>query len=73
MFFSSKTVVFAGSLCGLQYQATASASWLAKKAYPGMLAHLIQYQYRSGMVNSNTVNSKFHLILSFFEIFARFL
>ena len=29
--------------------------------------------YRSGMVNSNTVNSKFHLIRSFFEIFARFL
>ena len=31
------------------------------------------YQYRSGTVNSNTVNSKFHLIRSFFEIFARFL
>ena len=30
-------------------------------------------EYRSGMVNSNTVNSKFHLIRSFFEIFARFL
>ena len=29
--------------------------------------------YRSGTVNSTTVNSKFHLILSFFEIFARFL
>ena len=29
--------------------------------------------YRSGKVNSNTVNSKFHLIWSFFEIFARFL
>ena len=29
--------------------------------------------YRSGMVNSNMVNSKFHLIRSFFEIFARFL
>ena len=29
--------------------------------------------YRSGMVNSNTVNSKFHLIRSFCEIFARFL
>ena len=30
--------------------------------------------YRSGMVNSNTVNSKsFHLIRSFFEIFATFL
>ena len=29
--------------------------------------------YRSGTVNSNTVNSKFHLIRSFCEIFARFL
>ena len=29
--------------------------------------------YRSGTVNPNTVNSKFHLIRSFFEIFARFL
>ena len=29
--------------------------------------------YRSGTVNLNTVNSKFHLIQSFFEIFARFL
>ena len=29
--------------------------------------------YRSGTVNSNTVNSKFHLIRSFFEIFAKFL
>ena len=27
--------------------------------------------YRSGTVNSNTVNSKFHLIRSLFEIFAR--
>ena len=31
------------------------------------------YFYRSGTVNSNMVNSKFHLIRSFFEIFARFL
>ena len=31
------------------------------------------YFYRSGTVNSNTVNSKFHLIRNFFEIFARFL
>ena len=30
-------------------------------------------KYRSGTVNSNTVNSKFHLIRSLFEIFARFL
>ena len=29
--------------------------------------------YRSGMVNSNTVNLKFHLIWSFFEIFDTFL
>ena len=29
--------------------------------------------YRSGTLNLNTVNSKFHLIRSFFEIFARFL
>ena len=28
--------------------------------------------YRSGTLNSNTVNSKFHLIRSFFQIFARF-
>ena len=33
----------------------------------------ILVHYRSGTVNSNTVNSKFHLIRSFFEIFARFL
>ena len=31
------------------------------------------FKYRSGTVNSNTVNSKFHLIRSFFEIFAKFL
>ena len=29
--------------------------------------------YRSGTLNSNMVNSKYHLIRSFFEIFARFL
>ena len=34
---------------------------------------IINFHYRSGTVNSNTVNSKFHLIRSFFEIFARFL
>ena len=33
----------------------------------------IIFLYRSGTVNSNTVNSKFHLIRSFFEIFATFL
>ena len=30
-------------------------------------------EYRSGTVNSYTVNSKFHLIRSFCEIYARFL
>ena len=30
-------------------------------------------RYRSGTVNSKTVNSKFHLIRSFFEYFARIL
>ena len=34
---------------------------------------ICQLGYRSGTVNSNTVNSKFHLIRSFFEIFATFL
>ena len=33
----------------------------------------VVHQYRSGTLNSNTVNSKFHLIRSFFQIFARFL
>ena len=32
---------------------------------------LLKTNDRSGTVNSNTVNSKFHLIRSFFEIFAR--
>ena len=32
--------------------------------------HCCLTYYRSGTVNSNTVNSKFHLIRSFFEIFA---
>ena len=30
---------------------------------------LTYYMYRSGTVNSNTVNSKFHLIRSYYEIF----
>ena len=34
---------------------------------------LLGVNYSLGTVNSNTVNSKFHLIRSFFEIFARFL
>ena len=32
------------------------------------LQQLIPSSYRLGTVNSNTVNSKFHLIRSFFEI-----
>ena len=32
-----------------------------------------KFYYRSRTVNSNTVNSKFHLIQSFFEILARIL
>ena len=32
-----------------------------------------ELNYRSGMVNSNMVNLKFHLIRSFFEIFATLL
>ena len=36
-------------------------------------SYLMQTDYRSGMVNLNTVKSKFHLIRSFFEIFATFL
>ena len=35
--------------------------------------HSFTKYYRSGTLNSNMVNSKFHLIRSFFEIFARFL
>ena len=34
---------------------------------------LINQHYRSGTVNSNTVNSKFHLIRSCCEYLARFL
>ena len=32
---------------------------------------MLPFLYRSGTLNSNTVNSKFRLIRSFFEIFAR--
>ena len=32
-----------------------------------------KWLYRSGTLNSNTVNSKFHLIRSFFQILARIL
>ena len=41
--------------------------------YSSFLQTIRNWQYRSGTVNSNTVNSKFHLIQSFFEIFDRFL
>ena len=34
-----------------------------------MVKYQLERNYRSGTVNSNTVNSKFHLIRSFFEIF----
>ena len=34
---------------------------------------IINCIYRSGTVNSNTITSKFHLIRTCFEIFARFL
>ena len=39
---------------------------------PIILDHVIfftEHRYRSGTVNSNTVNSKFHLIRSYCEIF----
>ena len=35
--------------------------------------YLFLLQYRSGMVNSNMVNSKFHLIQSYCEYLARIL
>ena len=39
-----------------------------------VMAHpYIDWYYRSGTLNSNTVNSKFHLIRSFFQILARIL
>ena len=38
-----------------------------------LLCDIYGEYYRSGTVNQNTVNSKYHLILSFFEMFARFL
>ena len=36
-------------------------------------SQMAKMYYRSGTANSKTVNSKFHLIRSFCEIFARFL
>ena len=35
----------------------------------GFLYYAMYCTYRSGTVNSNTVNSKFHLIRSYYEIF----
>ena len=49
----------------------ADGDWIGV-IYNTMMGMMI-YQYRSGTLNSNTVNLKFHLIRSFFEIFARFL
>ena len=46
---------------------------LQQMPYENVNEKMIKCHYRSGMLNSNTVNSKFHLIRSFFEIFARFL
>ena len=34
---------------------------------------MLKFNYKPGTLNSNMVKSKFHLIRSFFEIFARFL
>ena len=51
-------------------------NWVIEKRYPWLLAHLIHHQtcYRSGPVNSNTVNSKLLLNSKFFlEFFARLL
>ena len=43
-------------------------------SYPPPLSiFVLDYQYRSGTANSNTVNSKFHLIQSLDHFFARFL
>ena len=44
-----------------------------KGRYSSSHSETLSPNYRSGTVNSNTVNSKFHLIRSFFEIFATFL
>ena len=44
-----------------------------KKACKVSTSVLVYYCYRSGTVNLNTVNSKFHLIRSFFDFFDTFL
>ena len=40
---------------------------------PPSSVQFLSLLYRSGTINSNTVNSKFHLIRSFFEILGRIL
>ena len=56
----------------------ATANWVIFNDYYTQIGDVILSRkkkdyYRLGTLNSNTVNSKFHLIRSFFEIFARFL
>ena len=46
---------------------------LAQKAYIEERKKSAEKSYRSETLNSSMVNSKFHLIRSFCEIFARFL
>ena len=46
-----------------------STSWSVR--YYGIAYHEKFYNYRSGMINLNMVNSKFHLIQSFFEFFCQ--
>ena len=45
----------------------------SKIVMPKIIESILFYDYRSGTVNSNTVNSKFHLIRSCCEYLARFL
>ena len=50
---------------------TCHSWWFCIKGYPNCSEYQCQMvSYRSGSVNLNMVNLKFHLILSFFEIFA---
>ena len=44
-----------------------------KDVFSNNIVYTTQMRYRSGTVNSNTVNSKFHLIRSCCEYLARFL
>ena len=54
-------------------QRSSKGSFICKGLFKRNVFHPVSVYYRSGTVNSNTVNSKFHLIRSFFKIFARFL